>query len=316
MNLQIFIPHSASLISDEESDYPALWRMLAVGKHAQHFESLEVMFCQMAGVSKQIDWPIAPLCWLGEGNQPETAYWLSADPVHFVLQRDSFSLHDSVYLSQSDTQILMALLNEHFAPDGLRFYVAGAGRWYLRLEANPEICTTLLETAMSRDISAYLPQGAGAAKWNRLLNEMQMLLHDHPVNQAREANGELPVNSVWLSGGGVLPEKLETSPKTIFSNNALPKGLGLTADCPCLALPENLEAIINQSDSDAWLVLDGVDEAETKWFAPALTKLRTGDIGQLTLHFAVREQVLSVDIRPRDLWKFWRKAKPLKAYLT
>lgn len=316
MNLQIFIPHSAGLISDEKSHHPALESLLATGKHARHFESLEVVLCQITGINQQTDWPIAPLCWLGEGNQPEAAYWLRADPVHFVLQRDSFSLSEPVALSQPDAQTLMTALNEHFAPDGLRFYVAGSGRWYLRLDANPEISTSLIEAAMGRDISAYLPQGAGAEKWNRLLNEMQMLLHDHPLNQAREAGGELPVNSIWLSGGGALPEKVETSPRTIFTGNALAKGLGLTADCPCLALPENLETIINQSGSDVWLMLDGVDEAESKWFVPALAGLRTGKITQLTLHFAVREQVLSVDIRPRDLWKFWRKPNSLRVYLA
>ncbi|HLD09908.1 MAG TPA: hypothetical protein VJB68_07670, partial [Methylophilaceae bacterium] len=103
---------------------------------------------------------------------------------------------------------------------------------------------------------------------------------------------------------------------TIFSNNALAVGLGLTANCPCLALPENLEAIINQAISEAWLVLDDADEAESKWFAPALEGLRKGKIGQLTLHFAAREQTLSIDIRPWDLWKFWRKVRPLKTYLS
>jgi len=316
VNLQIFIPRSASLISDKKSHYPALERLLAAGKHTQHFELPEVMLCQIAGVSKQTDWPIAPLCWLGEGGQPEAAYWLRADPVHFVLQRDSFSLSEPVALSQQDTQTLMTVLNEHFALDGLRFYVASPGHWYLRLNANPEISTTLPEAAMGRDVSAYLPQGTGAAKWNRLLNEMQMLLHDHPVNQAREASGELPVNSIWLSGGGMLPAKFETSPRTIFTNDALAKGLGLTANCPCLALPESLEAIINQANNDAWLVLDDADEAESKWFAPALSRLSAGKIRQLTLHFAAREQVLSVNIRPWNLWKFWRKAKPLKTYLS
>jgi hypothetical protein len=320
VNLQIFIPHSASLVSDEKSLQPALERLLAAGKHTRHFESLEVLLCLKMGIKKQADWPIAPLSWLGEGGQPEAAYWLRADPVHFVLQRDSFSLSEPVALSQHDAQTLMTVLNAHFAPDGLRFYVAGSGRWYLRLDENPEISTTLLETAMGRDVSAYLPQdvdstSAGAAKWNRLLNEMQMLLHDHAVNQAREVNGELPVNSVWLSGGGVLPAKIETSPVTVFTNNVLAKGLSLTANCPCSALPKNLEVAINQASNDARLVLDDADEAESKWFAPALAGLQKGKISQLTLHFAAHEQTLSVDIRPRDLWKFWRKVRPLKTYL-
>ena len=41
-------------------------------------------------------------------------------------------------------------------------------------------------------------QSAGDA----LLNEAQMVLHAHPVNEAREARGEPAVNSLWLWGAG------------------------------------------------------------------------------------------------------------------
>ena len=177
--------------------------------------------------------------------------------------------------------------------------------------------TSMPATVIGRDISAYLPQGAGAAKWNRLLNEMQMLLHDHPVNQAREANGELPVNSLWLSGGGVLPAKLAVGPRHIFANHVLVKGLAITANLSCSELPQNAEALLtpallNQTQADVVLVLDSVDEAESKWFLPLLTALRRRKIRQLTLHFSVRDQTLSVNIRPRDLWKFWRRSRPLR----
>ncbi|MFY1004846.1 hypothetical protein ACNF5F_25790, partial [Escherichia coli] len=36
----------------------------------------------------------------------------------------------------------------------------------------------------------------------RLQSEVQMLLHTHPVNGTREAEGAPPVNSFWLSGCG------------------------------------------------------------------------------------------------------------------
>jgi hypothetical protein len=36
----------------------------------------------------------------------------------------------------------------------------------------------------------------------RLLNEVQMLLFNHPLNESREARGEPPVNGLWLSGCG------------------------------------------------------------------------------------------------------------------
>src|SRR5205814_619298 len=43
---------------------------------------------------------------------------------------------------------------------------------------------------------------AGASFSHRILNEAQMVLHAHPVNEAREARGEPPINSVWLWGAG------------------------------------------------------------------------------------------------------------------
>ena len=33
---------------------------------------------------------------------------------------------------------------------------------------------------------------------------MQMLLYTHPLNDAREARGALPVNAIWFSGTGAL----------------------------------------------------------------------------------------------------------------
>ena len=38
-----------------------------------------------------------------------------------------------------------------------------------------------------------------------LLNEVQVLLHQHPLNAARQTRGLPPVNSVWFWGAGRLP---------------------------------------------------------------------------------------------------------------
>lgn len=58
----------------------------------------------------------------------------------------------------------------------------------------------------------------GVARWlkpkelnkglNRLLflqNEVQMLLHDHPINEARMERGLRPINTFWVTGAGALP---------------------------------------------------------------------------------------------------------------
>ncbi len=53
-------------------------------------------------------------------------------------------------------------------------------------------------------IHPHLPQGDHARPWRRWLSEMQMLLHEHPANAARAAQGRSPVTGVWIAEGGVL----------------------------------------------------------------------------------------------------------------
>ena len=301
---------------------PSLERLLAAGSIANRIEIFESALCHAFGIVQQSDWPVAPLSWLGEGNDPAGFYWLCADPVHFQLQRDYFSLSYPVplALTAAEAQALLESLNRHFLQDGLQFFSSNSGRWYLRLDEAPNIRTSLPMEAVGRDVRSFLPQGENFAKWNQLLNEMQMLLHDHPVNQAREANGELAVNSLWLSGGGVLPKQLEPASGIVFSQHALARGWATTAGLPCYDLPEKfdldyLESSVqsNPAQGNIFLVLDNADEVERNWFAPMLTALRKRKIKQLTLHLSLADQMLDVNVRPWGLWKFWRKPKPLEA---
>jgi hypothetical protein len=64
-----------------------------------------------------------------------------------------------------------------------------------------------------------------AKKWRRLQNELQMILHDHPVNEARLERGELSINSVWLYGCGsskdIAPHPILNNVHQIYSNHNL-----------------------------------------------------------------------------------------------
>ena len=241
----------------------------------------------------------------------------------FVLQRDHFSLGEIVPLPQAQAQTLVEVLNRQFESDGLQFYLGnanhqGVSRCYLRLDADPEIRTTLPETAMRRDVRPYLPQGKGAGKWNSLLNEMQMLLHDHPLNVAREQAGELPINSLWLSGGGCLPVQVNSDAGLLMGNHPFVRGLGEVTQLTGTTLPLNAEELLKNQQIDAetvTLVLDDAHDAESNWFKPLLTALRSGKIQKLTLNFSLLDRVASFTA-PLDLWKFWRKPRQLRDFFV
>jgi hypothetical protein len=65
-----------------------------------------------------------------------------------------------------------------------------------------EVSTALISEGMGRDVGPMMPQGKDGMAFQGFINEAQMLLHEHPINQARERQGLTLVNSIWLSGGG------------------------------------------------------------------------------------------------------------------
>ena len=91
---------------------------------------------------------------------------------------------------------LVAALNTPFAQDGLVFRAPRPARWYLGLDRVPALVTRALPDVAGKDIDRYLPTGDDRLRWHHVLNEIQMLLHAHPVNQAREALNQPAINSV------------------------------------------------------------------------------------------------------------------------
>jgi hypothetical protein len=147
--------------------------------------------------------PNAAEAWQLAGNQAGNAYWLYAAPVHLLLQRDSFSLAAPAPLQLESDEIfaLTAAFNQHFEADKIQFFWH-EDTWLLCMESHPNILTSKLEDALNKDISAFMPNGVGATKWASFINEVQMLLFEHPVNKAREAKHILAINSIWCYGGG------------------------------------------------------------------------------------------------------------------
>jgi hypothetical protein len=151
--------------------------------------------------------PNAALAWQQLGNEAGSGYWLYAAPVHLVLQRDSFSLAAPAPLRLEDIEIevLTSALNQHFSQDNMQFFWH-ENTWFLRLEQNPNIQTIAPEAALNKDVGAYLPTGKGVIKWASFTNEIQMLLFEHPINQAREGKRLPAINSIWCYGGGQMEQ--------------------------------------------------------------------------------------------------------------
>ena len=314
---------------------PALERLLAKGRHeAGVTASAEAWLCHRFELDEHGEIPAAPYCLLADGGEPGEHYWLRADPVHLRLESGRLVLADSgaFPLSQQEAENLTDSLNAHFARDGLQFYPLRPDRWYLRVAQTPALETTPLAQAAGRSIDPLLPRGADAAAWQARMNEIQMLLHGHAVNEQREASGELAINSVWLWGGGGMSRHLPQAFQAVWSGDPFAAGLAHAARIAARELPgdaaellrtgadtgvnlillDRLRAAAQYGDAQGWR--EALLQLERGWFAPLLDALRQGRIGMLSLHALGPEGALSVEVAHGDLRRFWRRVKPLADY--
>jgi len=307
---------------------PALQTLLARGtRQSCPAEGVEAALCAALGIARQQDWPIAPITLDADGGAAGDAYWLRADPVHLRVMRDRIVLADSsaLELTQQEADALAAAIGRHFG-EALCPLPLQPTRWYLRLEHAPHLTTTPVSVAAGCDIDPLLPRGADAMRFRVQLNELQMLLHDHPVNLAREARGELPANSIWLWGGGTRPAG-PAKRSVLYARDATALALG--AFCNAQAHPLPRQPGQSLPDTDGIVVLDELAPAgqcgdpygwrealrtlEVDWFAPLLGALRTRGRSALRLADPVSGRALL--LRPVDAWKIWRRPRSLISML-
>ena len=313
------------VLSNQLSALPqnsALARLLSKAHIVQLGLPLEALVCEQHGLQPVPDYAIAPIAANADGLDVGDAYWLRADPVHLVLQRDSFSLSEPAPLlvKHDQAKLIVDSLNQHFSQDGLVFFIGNSGAWYLRLNQQPQIQTILPGVAVGRNVYQFMPQGAAAAVWVSYLNEVQMLLHDHPVNMARESVGEAAINSIWLSGGGFMPSALSSVQHDIdliVANSPFYQGLATWSGVSYQVAAQSLADILQRVElqQHVRLQLSAQQLLDDTCFHVLWNALKTGNIQQLTVNLGYYEKTLVASIRPIDTYKFWRKNKPINTYL-
>ena len=218
----------------------------------------------------------------------------------------------------SEINIIINDLKELFKADCDISALPG-GRYLMRLNAvtaprhYPHVLSVLGKSA-----SPYIEQSRENLPWYRLLNEMQMFLHQHRINAERLAAGRLPINSLWFWGGGPAPADPGVA-AAWFGDDA---ELGRFAESLGLGT-QPLEAFASAAAGDAVVVdlrlletLKSVRggaldrpllELEQQVVAPALARLaQRGNRVRLYAGFDV-----DFELGPYAHLRFWRRSRSL-----
>lgn len=344
MNLHLFIPSlfwpDASLPEIyRDLSLPGLENLLAKSLRIDDkSHEVEAWLCCAFGVSKQRDWPVAPITLETDGAGSVKAgddYWVRADPVHLHIEHDQILLADSrvFRISMEEADQLTRLLNRHFEENGqeMVFMPLRPDRWYLRVTAIPPVETHLLSEVANKGLRELLPFGTNNKIWRGLFNEIQMLLHEHPLNQSREAHGEPAINGTWFWGGGILPQSMTSRYTHVWTDEVLAASLALASGADQLRLPPDaatwhqsavsgnhlvvLDSLHGKSQyADAYGWRESLKELERSWFMPLWAMCRQGKFTQLTLTSTGSRNTQSFTLKRGDTRKFWRSTKLLADY--
>ncbi|MEO8778937.1 MAG: phosphoglycerate mutase [Rhodanobacter sp.] len=230
--------------------------------------------------------------------------WLSADPAWVQPDMTGARLLacGQLHLGMDEAQALAEPLLPVFEEAGMQLLVSTPDHWHVRLPPGLDVPKfDAPEQAMGEDLGQHLPGGKEGRLWRILLNDIQVLLHQHPLNAERRSRGLAPVNSLWLWGGGQLPQPMRSGLEGTISDDLLVSALAARADVvPLVRTPDTVAGA-----GPGWLVdlqdLPATEIASSWW--PALQSLL--ECHPLQLQFSSGERWLH---RPWHRWRFWRRA--------
>lgn len=214
--------------------------------------------------------------------------WLRADPATLQPEMNGVRLMavGELGLRPDEAEALALAVQPLFGDAGMPLTAPSTSRWYLRVEAGARLpAFSAPEDAIGDDYGVHLPYGDEGRRWRALLNEAQVILHNHPVNQARVSAGRAPANALWVWGGGALPEQVVSGVGTLYSSEPLACALAQLSGIDIQRI-ESDELPTELEDCAIDLrIARSLEALEAAVFAPLIERVGKGKLSSLTVDF-------------------------------
>jgi len=286
-------------------------RAYAIQKQAFEYQALASLGYVITAGSEL---PIAALRQQEDAARQSPLWCL--DPVYIRIDQEMayVAARDELALSEQEARQLIASLNQHFA-DVMHIRYHNPQQWLVQIAL--QLSTSPPTQSMLQDINRMQPQGEDAQRWRSLVNEIQMLLHAHPVNEARVQAGKLPVNSLWLWGGGRIETEVPAI-DVVYANDTLVADAAVRNAIAHAPLPREIDAtlfdthkvllvvteqmaVIQQRDVYGWFA--ALKYLEQHFLSPFLSLLKNGKLDQLVLV----SDTMGLVLDKKALRKWWRR---------
>jgi hypothetical protein len=242
--------------------------------------------------------------------------WGCARPVHLLTAIDHLQLAGGrIVIDAAESARLIGDINGHLEGSGLRLHGSGAsGDWQLECSQPLECTSVEPEDAFGRNLRDLMPGGRDGARVRSLMNEIQMLLHEHPVNTARTGRGLPVINSIWLWGIGSVGKVSRSRLPPLYTDDAWLAGLWRVHGAAAQSLNEfaaagvaGMEALVAGASMPGSDPAASLSIVESACFAPARDRLLQRAVAGISL--LLGDRTVAVDGRAR--YRIWRRRRSL-----
>lgn len=257
--------------------------------------------------------PSAAVSAYGSIDAMGQANWLHADPVHFIagLDRLSFlTLEGAARVMETERAALEPVLADHLRSWNCHLHPTELSAWLIGSDRAFDVVTVNPEAAAANELEHVMPEGPNAGELRCLMTELQMLLHDHPVNDARARRGLPAINAVWLWGtGSIAPTQTRLLPLA-FGTASYLTGIYKLHGHAVQSAPFDCDELISRIKAAGRAVavvpMEEIDALETQWIEPLMRALAGRVIGRVDLIL----DGWHLEVSRASLRRFWRRPLP------
>ncbi|KGF82061.1 hypothetical protein IA69_09025 [Massilia sp. JS1662] len=293
----------------------------------------ELWIARALGVAHGLVPGVATSAMRAIGLDPDDGMWFVVNPAHIQIARTHLQMGDmrQLDLREDEARALFDSARPCFEDAGYTLVWGFHDTWFMRADDWTEITTASPDAAVNMNLTDWMPSGPQARAFRKLQNDVQVTWFTDPANAAREARGQLPINSFWPWGNASMATEHAQQLVAKVSGKPLvrPRVAAFEAPGWLTALADRrldtlagLDALLDGDDNvllacgnvvgpgiaadwSGWL--QQMQRLETELFAPLLAALKMGRVKHVRLVLSHRDGLLETTTTPLAQRKFWRR---------
>ncbi len=265
--------------------------------------------------------PVAQYRFLFDTDKKAPPNCVCTELIHLQADKDNARLlpMQALNVTDSESDQLIEALNDLIRHDGLEVMRTTNHNFYLSGMPASELDTWPAHAVANGKIADYLPRKAGAGDWRRLMTEVQMLFHAHPVNIARAEARQLAINGMWFWGGSRVSSLSPIDKVDLYTTDAyacgLAKAMNIVPQSPADFDWSNLQGeviVVELGVYAAWLGgdHDALQEAkktlQSQWITPAQQAVATGLCNEFVLDGCEGQAIIEKP-QTKSEQPFWKR---------